>query len=256
MDIFQALILGVVEGITEFLPISSTGHLILTSRWLGLAQTDFLKSFQITIQLGAMAAVIFLYAKRLLRDFELWKKITVAFLPTLLVGFTLYQWIKQFLLGNEFVVLVSLFAGGVFLIVFERFYKEQKNAAPDSSAISYRQALWIGVFQSVSVIPGVSRSAATIIGGLVVGLQRKTIVEFSFLLALPTILAAAGYDVVKNIGLFSTDRLGLLAAGFVTAFLVAILCIRWLLRFIQTHNFTWFGIYRILIALSFWFFIR
>ncbi len=249
MDLMTAAILGIVEGISEFLPISSTGHLILTSHLLGLKHTDFLKSFEIAIQVGAIASVVVLYWRSLLIDFNIMKKVVVAFIPTGIMGLTLYKMIKQFLLGSSTIVLWSLFLGGVFLIVFEMWHREKEDAVADVSDISFRQALIIGCFQSIAMIPGVSRSAATIVGGLLLGLKRKVIVEFSFLLAVPTMLAATAYDLLKNGSQFSLDQAQFLAVGLITSFVVALLSIKFLLRYIQTHTFIAFGVYRIVLVL-------
>ena len=249
MDLMTAAILGIVEGISEFLPISSTGHLILTSHLMGLKHTDFLKSFEIAIQVGAIASVVVLYWRSLLIDFNIMKKVVVAFIPTGIMGLTLYKLIKQFLLGSSTIVLWSLFLGGVFLIVFEMWHREKEDAVADVSDISFRQALIIGCFQSIAMIPGVSRSAATIVGGLLLGLKRKVIVEFSFLLAVPTMLAATAYDLLKNGSQFSLDQAQFLAVGLITSFVVALLSIKFLLRYIQTHTFIAFGVYRIVLVL-------
>lgn len=240
-----------MEGITEFLPISSTGHLILTSRLLNIPQSDFLSSFQIAIQLGAILAVVLLYARSLILEWEILKRVMAAFIPTAVIGLTFYKVIKQYLMGSELVVAWALLIGGIILIIFEFFYKEKETSLGEISALSYKQAVLIGVFQSFAMVPGVSRSAATIIGGLSLGLKRKTIVEFSFLLAVPTMVAATGLDIIKSAAEFSADQIGLLAVGFVAAFLVAVVSIKFLLYFIKNHNFVVFGIYRIVIALLF-----
>lgn len=251
MDLMTAAILGIVEGISEFLPISSTGHLILTSHLLGLKYTDFLKSFEIAIQVGAITSVVVLYWRYLLVDSRTIRTVIVAFLPTGIMGLTLYKLIKQFLLGSAHVVLWSLLIGGVLLIVFELWHREREDAIGTVENISLRQALIIGCFQSLAMIPGVSRSAATIVGGLLMGLKRKVIVEFSFLLAVPTMLAATAYDLLKSGAGFSPDQFQFLAVGFVTSFVVALLSIKFLLRYIQTHTFIVFGVYRIVLVL-FW----
>ncbi len=180
MDWLTALILGIVEGVSELLPISSTGHLILASQLMGLGHTEFLKSFEIAIQVGAILSVVALYWRRLLVDFETMKKLVVAFLPTGILGLTLYRVIKTFLLGSPNVVLWSLFLGGIFIIAFEYLHREREDAVEDVSGITYRQALLIGLFQSVAMIPGVSRSAATIIGGLALGLRGRPSSSFPF----------------------------------------------------------------------------
>jgi undecaprenyl-diphosphatase len=249
MDLMTAAILGIVEGISEFLPISSTGHLILTSHLLGLKHTDFLKSFEIAIQVGAISSVIVIYWRALLVDFNILKKVIVAFIPTGIMGLTLYKLIKQFLMGSSTIVLWSLFLGGVFLIAFEMWHREKEEAVADVRDISFRQALFIGCFQSIAMIPGVSRSAATIVGGLFLGLKRKVIVEFSFLLAVPTMLAATAYDLLKSGSQFSLDQAQFLAVGFITSFVVALLSIKFLLRYIQTHTFIAFGVYRIVLVI-------
>ncbi len=252
MNFIDAIILGIVEGITEFLPVSSTGHLILTSRVIHLEQTAFLKSFEIAIQLGAILSVIVLYGKTLIKETRVLKRILTAFVPTAIIGFILYKIIKKFLLGNSWVVVWALFLGGVFLIVFEWFHKDKKEAADKLVNITYPQALIIGVFQALAVVPGVSRSAATIVGGLLLGLSRKTIVEFSFLLAIPTMLAATAYDLMKNASVFTFDRVMFLGVGFSVSFIVALVSIKFLLYFIKKYTFTSFGVYRIIIAVLFW----
>ncbi len=251
MTPLDSLVLGIVEGVTEFLPISSTGHLILTSHLLGIAQNNFHKSFEIIIQLGAISSVIALYWRSFLQ-IEILKKLFVAFLPTAVVGLLLYSFIKTFLLGNERVVLAALLFGGVALIVFELWHKEKESAVGDVKEMTYTQSLLIGLAQAVAVIPGVSRSAATILGGLLLGIKRTTIVEFSFLLAVPTMLAATGLDLSKNYSTFSMDEFTVLAIGFVTSFIVAGLSIKFLLSYIRSHTFIPFGVYRVVIAVLFW----
>lgn len=254
MNFIQTFILGVVEGITEFLPISSTGHLILTARLLGLSQTEFLKTFEIVIQFGAILSVIVLYWKSLLVNFEILKRIVVAFFPTAVLGLLFYKIIKNYLMASNQVVLWSMFIGGICLIVFELLHKENDDAIEDLGSVSYRTSLLIGLFQSIAMIPGVSRAAATIVGGLILGLKRKTIVEFSFLLAVPTMLAATGLDLVKSVSQFSTTQLNFLSVGFIVSFISALLGVKFLLAFIKHHSFVSFGIYRILLALAFWLF--
>jgi undecaprenyl-diphosphatase len=256
MNFLHAIIFGFVEGITEFLPVSSTGHLIVTSHLLGLADSDFIKSFEITIQVGAILAVVALYWRSFLVEFDVLKKVIAGFIPTGIVGFILYKFIKQYLLGNTSVVIVSLFIGGLILIAFEKMHDEKKASVHEVKQISYRQAMIIGLVQSISVIPGVSRSAATIVGGMTLGLSRKAVVEFSFLLAVPTMLAASGYDILKSASGFSMDQFGVMAVGFVVSFIVALLSLRWLLSFVKKHTFVSFGIYRILAAGVFWFLLK
>lgn len=248
MDIIHIIILGIVEGVTEFLPISSTGHLILANTILQLPQTEFLKTFDIAIQLGAIGSVVALFFKRFL-DLEVIKKLIVAFIPTGIIGLAAYSFVKTYLLGNPWVVVIALGIGGIFIILFEWWHKEHDTDTASISDISYKQALMIGLFQSVAIIPGASRSAATILGGLFLGLSRVTIVEFSFLLAVPTMVAATAFDLLKNASTFSASDLGALGTGFVISFIVALGAITFLMRYVQTHSFVVFGIYRIAIAL-------
>ncbi|HYD91862.1 MAG TPA: undecaprenyl-diphosphate phosphatase [Flavobacterium sp.] len=252
MNIIQAIILGAVEGVTEFLPISSTGHLILTSKLLSLHSTEFLKSFEIIVQLGAILAVVFLYWRTFLTNWAVLKRVVVAFIPTAIIGLVFYKIVKNYLLGNEQIVLWSLFIGGILLIIFEIFHSEKDTALDDLANLSYGKAALIGIFQSLAIIPGVSRSAATILGGLLLDMRRKAIVEFSFLLAVPTMIGATGLDLFKSADQFSSDQFGVLAIGFVTAFITALISIKFLLNYIQKRNFMPFGIYRIALAILFW----
>jgi undecaprenyl-diphosphatase len=253
MDNIQAVIFGIVEGITEFLPISSTGHLMLTGHVMGLSQTSFLKSFEIVIQFGAILSVVALYWRSFLVDREVLKRVIVAFIPTGILGLTLYKLIKKYLLASNTVVLWSLLLGGIFLIVFELIHKEKEDTVEDLSKIPYRTSILIGLFQSIAMIPGVSRSASTIVGGLILGLKRQTIVEFSFLLAVPTMLAATGLDLVKNLNQFSAGQIQFLSIGFVVSFFAALGGIKYLLAFIKKHTFIPFGIYRIVLVVVFWY---
>lgn len=250
MNIFHSLILGAVEGVTEFLPISSTGHLILTSHLLRLSENDVLKTFEISIQFAAILAVAALYWKILSGNFAIIKKIIVGFIPTGILGLLLHSLVKKYLLGSEIVVLWSLFLGGVAILMFERWYAENKAAEGVMvGQISYQQAALVGLFQSIAMIPGVSRSAATILGGLLLGLPRKTAVEFSFLLAVPTMAAATGLDLLKTYSEFTTSDIPLFFAGGLMAFGTALVSVRWLISYVQKKDFTVFGWYRIGIAI-------
>ncbi|HXK36768.1 MAG TPA: undecaprenyl-diphosphate phosphatase [Candidatus Paceibacterota bacterium] len=250
MTYLHAIILGLVEGITEFLPISSTGHLVLTGKLLGLEADAFLTTFDIAIQLGAILAVLTLYGNMLLRKPSVIARIAVAFIPTGALGLVLYPFVKEWL-GNPAIVVWALGIGGLVLIVFERFIPEPADAGEDIAHLGYGKSFMIGLAQAVAMVPGVSRAAATIIGGLALGMSRRAIVEFSFLLALPTMAAATGLDLYQNMDVFSRDQFGMLAIGFVLSWLTAALSIRWLLRFIQRHDFTSFGVYRIILAVAF-----
>ena len=255
MTFIHAIILGIIEGITEFLPISSTAHLILSGKLLHLPSTEFLKTFEIAIQFGAILSVVAIYPKKLLTNKESMKRIAAAFIPTAILGAILYKIIKSVFMESNPIILGALFLGGITIIIFEMLHKEKEEAHEAIETIPIKKAVAIGFFQSLAMIPGVSRSAATIIGGLLLGLKRKTIVEFSFLLAVPTMLAATMLDLYKNYQSFTTDNLGILIVGFVTSFIVAYFSIKFLLSYIQKHSFVSFGIYRIIIAIAFWIFI-
>jgi undecaprenyl-diphosphatase len=250
MDSLHAILLGIVEGLTEFLPISSTGHLVLTSHLLGLPETDFLKSFEVVIQLGAILAVVMLYWRKLFFDHSLMKRVVVALLPALGVGFLFYTTIRS-LLDSEMTVVIALFIGGLVLILFERYRAEPTNPVTVDT-LTYRQAFLIGLAQALSVIPGVSRAGATIVGALAIGLSRPAAVEFSFLLGVPTMIAATSIDIVKNHALFSISDIQSLTIGFFTSFIVALIAIKFLLRFVETHSFVAFGVYRIVVAILFY----
>ena len=252
MNFLQAIILSIVEGITEFLPISSTGHLILASRILQIAQTGFVKDFEIVIQLGAILAIVVLYWNSLFKSKDVIKRIVVAFIPTGIIGFLLFKIIKTFLLGNLYVTLISLFLGGVALIILELIYKEKEHHADKIENITLKNAFLIGLCQSIAVIPGVSRSAATIVGALFLGTKRKTAVEFSFLLAIPTMLAATALDIVKSNFSYNANEWILILTGFVGSFIVALIVVKWFLKYVQNHNFIPFGVYRIVAAVVFY----
>ncbi len=249
LDATHAVVLGIVEGITEFLPISSTAHLILASRALGIQETEFLKSFEIIIQLGAILSVVVLYWNRFLH-LEVLKKLVVAVIPTGVIGLTVYKAIKGYLLGNVAVVLTTLLVGGVALILFERF-QQRDDRDVDFTEITYRKAFLIGLFQAIAVIPGVSRSAATIVGGSFLGVSKRTIVEFSFMLAVPTMLAASGLELLKNRSALD-GNLTILGIGFVVSFITAILAIKSFLGYIKKRDFSAFGWYRIVLAVVFY----
>ena len=251
MDLLHSLLFGIIEGVTEFLPISSTAHLVLAANVMRVSQSDFVKSFEIIIQFGAILSVVVLYWRRFLLDMESLKRVIVAFVPTAIIGFILYKLIKKYLISNDPIIIWALLLGGIFLIIFEMIHKEKDSAVDDISRIPYTKCVAIGLCQSLAMIPGVSRSAATIIGGLALGLKRSTIVEFSFLLAVPTMLAASAYDLLKSGGSFSPSQFGILASGFIVSFVVAILSIEFLVNYIKKHTFIPFGIYRIVIALVF-----
>jgi undecaprenyl-diphosphatase len=253
MDLLDAIILAIVEGLTEFLPVSSTGHTILAAVILNITQTPFVKSFEIALEFGSILAVVVLYWRQFL-DIAVLKRLIVAFIPTGIVGFFLYRFFKDVLFGNEQIVLWALLLGGIFIILFELRYKE-RSAIEEMAQIPYKHCLLIGVFQSVSIIPGVSRSAPTIMGGLALGMKRQTIVLFSFLLAVPTMIAASGFDLIMSYNEFSGGQVNLLFVGFLVSFLVAIPAIKLFLGYVRKHSFVPFGVYRILLVIAFYFLV-
>jgi undecaprenyl-diphosphatase len=255
MTIVQSIILAIVEGFTEFLPISSTGHLILVSNFLKIPQNDFTKSFEIIIQLGAILAVVMIYFNYLVKHVKYWKQIIISFLPTAVLGFTLYKFIKHFLIGNTYITLLSLFIGGILIIIFEKYFKSRSGFI-SIEKLTKKNAFLIGLFQSLSMIPGVSRAAATIFGGMYMKLDRKNAVEFSFLLAIPTMTAATGFDLLKSGLNFTSYEYLLLIIGFTGSFIMAIISIKFLLKFIQNHTFTIFGVYRIILAFVYLIYFR
>ena len=257
MDILQSIILGAVEGLTEFLPVSSTGHLILTSELMGIKQDSFHKTFEIIIQLGSILSVLFVFKDKIIpnnrESITLWKKLIVAFIPTGILGFLFYKHIKA-LFVPETVAFMLIF-GGIIFIALEYFHKEEKIKINNTNEISYKQAFFIGLFQSVSMIPGTSRSGATIVGGLLLGFNRRVATEFSFLLAVPTMFMATAYDVYKNYEQFNFDNTLILIVGFLSAFTFAFFAIKTFLTFVAKFNFIPFGVYRILIGVIFLYYL-
>jgi undecaprenyl-diphosphatase len=251
MTIFQSIILSIIEGITEFLPISSTGHMILAGKLLNIPTTEFVKSFEIIIQLGAILAVVILYFRTLITRILLWPKILAAFLPTALLGFTLYKVVKGFLLGNTWITVFALGTGGILFLVLEKKLKGKTFKTTSLETISYKQSLIIGLVQSISMIPGVSRSAASIFGAMATGVDRQTAVEFSFLLAIPTMMAATGLDLIKTGFSFSGGEYQLLAVGFLGAFITALIAVKAFLTFVKSNTFVPFAWYRICLAILF-----
>ncbi len=244
MSIFQAIIIAIVEGITEFLPISSTGHMIITSAIMGIDEQAFTKTFEIAIQLGAILAVVVLYWRKFF-DFTKWKfyiKLIVAVIPALVLGFLFSKKIDA-LLESPTVVAVTMLVGGIFLLFIDNVFN--KHTIEKEEDISYRRAFVIGVWQCIAMIPGVSRSAASIIGGMQQKLTRKLAAEFSFYLAVPTMIAATGYKLMKEYHSIQAEQIKLLAIGNLVAFVVAVLAIKFFIGFLQKHGFRLFGVYRI-----------
>lgn len=251
MQMTDAILLGLVEGITEFLPVSSTAHLLLTERALGLAHTPSTEAFTIAVQCGALVAALVLYAPLLMQHRRMWLLLLVAFAPTAVIGLLVHDFVTQHLFSSLGTIAAALGIGGVALIVFEQWQQTRKIADPTTlHTLTIRQAVLIGICQSLAVVPGVSRSAATIVGGQLLGLSRGAIVEFSFLLAIPTLGAATTLDLWKARHDLVSHDLVLIAVGSLVAGITAWIVMRWLLRYVQRHTFTIFGIYRILLSLG------
>lgn len=244
MSPLEAVIIAIVEGFTEFLPISSTGHMILIQSLLGLKSSDFTKVFIVNIQFGAILSVIVLYRRRFLQSFDFYMKLLIAFIPAAIIGFLCIEYIDR-LLESVVVVAVTMLLGGVILLFVDRWFK---NPSQDQS-ITRKQALIIGFFQCLAMIPGVSRSAATIIGGMSQKLDRSTAAEFSFFLAVPTMFAASSYKLLKSYQTITSDAIGLLVLGNVVAFLVAMIAIKSFIAYLTKHGFRIFGWYRIVLGL-------
>lgn len=249
MDYLQAFILAVIEGITEFLPVSSTGHMIIASSIMGIAQDDFVKLFTVGIQFGAILSVVFLYFKRFFQSLDFYYKLFVAFIPAVVFGLLLSDFIDS-LLENVIVVAVMLLLGGIFFLFVDKIFKNSEEAA--DKPITYKNSIIIGFFQIIAMIPGTSRSAATIIGGLQQGLNKKQAAEFSFFLAVPTMFGATCktlYDHYKEGTIeFSSHNIYLFAFGNVIAFIVAAIAIKSFITFLTKNGFKVFGYYRIIVG--------
>lgn len=250
MNTFQAIIISIIEGLTEFLPVSSTGHMILAQSMMKVEDPIFANTFEIVIQLGAIIAVLLLYIKRFFVSIDIYLKLLIAFLPTGIIGFLAYKTIKAYLF-NPITVSVSLIIGGVVLIMLDKWSAEKRSEYKNVEDISFMGAFKIGMIQCVSMIPGVSRAAATIFGGIFSGFDRKQAAEFSFLLAIPTMFAAAGYDLFKSRDLIHQEDIQLLIIGALVAFVVAIIAVKAFVAFLTRYGFKHFGYYRILLGAGF-----
>jgi undecaprenyl-diphosphatase len=244
MTLFEAIIVAIVEGITEFLPISSTGHMIITQQILGIPSDEFVKAFTVNIQFGAILSVIVLYWKRFFQSWDFYFKLGVACLP-LVIAYMLERQIDA-MLGSVLIVAVAMVIGGIFLIFADRWFDKPEN---ETTQLTYKKSFLIGLFQIISVIPGVSRSAATIIGGMSQKLSRKAAAEFSFFLAVPTMFAASGLKLCENYKLINGDNLLILIVGNAVSFIVAMVAIRSFIAFLTKHGFKWFGWYRIVVGM-------
>lgn len=252
MSWIEALIIAIVEGITEFLPVSSTGHMIITQHLLGVDNSDFIKIFIVNIQFGAILSVLILYWKRFIKSIEFYKLLFIAFLPAAIVGFLLGDFIDS-MLENIWVVSISLVLGGVVLLFVDSWFAKNETQTHEPENPTVKKSFLIGCFQIIAMIPGVSRSAATIIGGLAQGMSRKKAAEFSFFLAVPTMAAATGYKLLKSYietpeVLTDSANIGILVFGNVIAFIVAMLAIKFFIAFLTKYGFKLFGYYRILVG--------
>jgi len=245
MSLIDSIILGIIEGLTEFLPISSTAHMIVASALLNIKQTAAHVAFEVIIQLGATLAIVLIYLDKInFKKFDLWKKVFIAFLPLAIIGFLLKDYIEK--LFNIKTVAWMFIIGGIIFFIVEKIYKNKKVKINDVEKVSLKEALIIGFFQVFALIPGTSRSGATIVGGMLSGLSRKTAADFSFLLAIPTMLAASGYELIKNISSFKDENAIILATGFIVSFISAYISVKLFLKFVEKYTLIPFGIYRII----------
>lgn len=249
MTLFDSIILGIIEGFTEFLPISSTGHLIVASQFLGVDQTQLNKAFEVIIQFGAILAVVMNYKEKFTpQHIPLWIKVFLAFLPIGITGYLFAATIKT-LFAVEIVAWMFIIGGVIFLLVEKFFIPHESKMLESVEEISYKQAIIIGFAQIFALIPGTSRAGSTIIGALLVGLSRKASAEFSFLLALPVMGAVTAYDLLKHYNDFTQESLFTLGVGFVVSFFVAYATIKLFLAFLERFTFVAFGVYRILFGI-------
>jgi len=251
MDIIQSIIIAIVEGLTEFIPISSTGHMIITSKLLGVDQNEFTKMYTVAIQLGAILAVVVLYWKKFFdfTNLKFYLKLMVGVLPALLLGFLFSDKIDE-LLESTTTVAVALLLGGIVLVFIDKMFTE--HTIHDEKEVSFLKSFIIGCWQCLALIPGMSRSAASIIGGMQQKLTRSAAAEFSFFLAVPTMLAATGYKLLKHYKLaggFTGEEIKLLAIGNIVAFVVALMAIKFFIGFLTKHGFRIWGIYRIIVGI-------
>jgi undecaprenyl-diphosphatase len=248
MDIVQAIIIGIIEGFTEFLPISSTGHMIVASKFLGIEQSAVIKAYEVIIQFAAILAVMLLYRDKInLKEMDLWTKIMAAFLPLAIIGFLLKDWVKEIFVIET--VAWMFIVGGVIFIVVEYFHKDEEKKSKEVEEITWFQAMSIGFGQVLSLVPGTSRAGSTIIAGMLSGVNRKASTEFSFLLAIPVMTAVSGYDLLKHYNDFVGADLTAFVVGFVVAFVVAYITIKLFMAFLQRFTFIAFGIYRIVFGI-------
>lgn len=248
MTVFETIIIAIVEGLTEFLPVSSTGHMIIAQKLLAVESTEFVKAFTVNIQFGAILSVIVLYWKRFFQTLDFYWKLLIAFLPAAVIGFLAGDFIDS-LLENIWVVAIMLILGGIFMLYVDKWFSK----TDESQEMTWKRALKIGFFQCIAMIPGVSRSMATIVGGMSTKLSRKNAAEFSFFLAVPTMAAAGGYKLLQLVrdpasACMLTDNMTTLLIGNVVAFIVAMAAIKFFIGFLNKYGFKAFGYYRILVG--------
>ncbi len=249
MTIFDSVILGIVEGITEYLPVSSTAHLFFTGQMLGLEQDAFLTAYEIIIQIAPIFSVMLIYKERLFQSMSLWMKLIIAFIPTGIIGFFFHNQIEALFVANSTVALMIV-TGFAFLAI-EYFYKEKAHHIKNLEEVSIRQSIYVGLFQVFALVPGVSRSGSTILGGMLVGLKRDVAMSFSFLLAIPTMGAASGYMLIKEYSSLSIDHFWLLGVGFIVSFFVGWIAIKTFLAIVARYSFKPFGLYLIISGVLF-----
>lgn len=247
MNHWHAIILGVIEGLTEFLPVSSTGHMIITSSLMGIEGDKFTKAFEVIIQFGAILAVLVLYWRRFLPNWTFYKKLFVAFLPIAILGFALKD-VVDHLLGSVEVVAWSLILGGIILVWSDKFFAHLTTQGRTTNDLSYLDSVKMGLSQAIAMIPGVSRSGATIMGGLMLGMNKKEAAEFSFFLAVPTMAAACGYKFLKIYKDIEPGQLNLLLIGAAVAFVIAMVAIKFFIGIVARYGFRGFGYYRIVLG--------
>ena len=251
MSILESLIIAIVEGLTEFLPVSSTGHMILAKAALGIKEQEgFVDSFIVCIQIGAIMAIVLLYYKRFLQGIQIYYKLAAAFIPTAVIGLLAYSYIKEYLF-NPVVVAVALIIGGIILILIDKRVVDKETQVNDLSQIPILNAVFIGLFQCLSMVPGTSRAASTIIGGVFNKLDKNQATEFSFLLAVPTMIAATGYDLYKTPIQFSQNEGLLLLLGLIVAFISAYVAVKIFIKLVSAYGFKHYGYYRIVVGILF-----
>lgn len=243
MTFYEAVILGIVEGVTEYLPVSSTAHIALTSQMMGVPQDAFMNSFNIIIQIAPIFSVMIIYFNTLFQSLDIWKKLIASFIPTGAIGFLFHHQIEEMFSANS--IVLWMIVTGVFFLIIEFLYFKRGHTTAELEDVTYKQAVSIGFIQALSLVPGVSRSGSTILGGMLLGMKRETAMSFSFLLAIPTMTAASGYTLLKDFDTLSFDGIALIMIGFIVSFIVGWAAVKSFLAIVSKYNFTPFGIYLI-----------